>query len=127
MLTKNEQGNSLIEILVSIAILGIVFILFSGAFSTNLKPLYESGNRTRALHEAQDDLSQNIIKNNGEETIAINIDFETENGEEIPEVFEEPIEVSVINEEANYMGANNEMKQVNLIYFTPETGDNDDD
>lgn len=53
-LTTNNQGFTLVELIISIAIIAILLIAGAGILSTTLVIIGDEGNDTKALYQAQD-------------------------------------------------------------------------
>lgn len=79
---KNNKGFTLIEIIVSIAIIGIIAIPIFGIFGTGLKNIVNAGNRTENVYIEQElidteinmDYSE-INKDNSDEEEELDIKF----------------------------------------------------
>src|SRR5690554_6222932 len=56
---KNNKGLTLIEIIVSLAIIGILAVMFLSVFGTSFLSIVRAGVRTRAVGEAADDFNNN--------------------------------------------------------------------
>jgi Tfp pilus assembly protein PilE len=54
MKTKSKIGLTLVEIIVAIAILGIIFIAFQDIFYNGYRAIFSSGQRTQAMMELQE-------------------------------------------------------------------------
>lgn len=50
----NQKGLTLVEVIVSLAIIGIIAVVFLSAFDMGLVRIVHSGNRTQAIDEARD-------------------------------------------------------------------------
>lgn len=51
---KSRNGLTLIEVIVTIAIIGIISIPLSNAFNTGLKNIVRAGDRTEAMYDLQE-------------------------------------------------------------------------
>lgn len=58
---RKSEGFTLIEIVVSIAILSIIIIAFSGMFVSGIKIITKSGNRSNGDYEAQKVMESKIL------------------------------------------------------------------
>lgn len=54
----NKFGFTLVEIIISIVIIGIIAILLVPLFSNNILRIYNSGQKSEALYTAQQDIEQ---------------------------------------------------------------------
>lgn len=59
---KNKKGFTLVEVIVAIAVLGIIAIAMLPIFSTSIKSISRSGQRTNNIRELQDDMVDNMRK-----------------------------------------------------------------
>ena len=50
---KNNQGMTLLEVIIAVAILGIIAAVFLNSFSTGFINIFNMGNRTKAMLQAQ--------------------------------------------------------------------------
>lgn len=57
---SNEKGFTLIEIIISLAILGMIVISFTTAFTSSFSGIFSSGKKSQALHEAQTKIDRKI-------------------------------------------------------------------
>lgn len=54
MKTKSKKGMTLIEVIIAIAILGIIAVSLLGAFLQGFSTIFSMGNKTRAMSTAQE-------------------------------------------------------------------------
>lgn len=73
----NRQGLTLIEIIVSIAILGIIVLLFTVVLSSGYIGIIKSGDKAEASYESQKELSEKILQlNDFSGTKSLNLNFD---------------------------------------------------
>lgn len=60
---KGMKGLTLVEILVALAIIGILFVAFSGVFVNGLTGIYKAGDRNEADYVAQKAIENRISGN----------------------------------------------------------------
>ena len=73
MKDKYKNGFTLIEIILSIAILGIVAIFAVTIFGSSLKNISRSGKRTKEVFELESKINEKISEADGEDIIEVNI------------------------------------------------------
>lgn len=72
---KNRKGVTLIEIIIAVAILGIIAAAFLMMFSNGLSTIYFAGNKSRATFSAQSDVDNKILNSSDVNTDTIYVDF----------------------------------------------------
>lgn len=71
---NNEKGVTLIELIISIAIMGIILISFLGVFSSSFKSIISAGNKSEAVFMSHEEVASVI---SGEETDENNTKYTT--------------------------------------------------
>jgi len=56
---NNQKGFTLVEVIVSLALIGIISVVFLSAFNMSLTKIVRSGNRSQAVIDARDDFFNN--------------------------------------------------------------------
>ncbi|MGI6426672.1 MAG: prepilin-type N-terminal cleavage/methylation domain-containing protein [Natronincolaceae bacterium] len=71
---KNKKGFTLMEVILSIAIFGIIAIFVVTIFSSGLKNIYRSGKRTEEVFELESKINEEILnEDNGDVLIKVDI------------------------------------------------------
>lgn len=75
---KNRRGLTLVEVMVSVALIGMVAMIFLNIFTTSNKNIYNSSNKTKEIYELQKAIDEKIINASGEidGVTAVNQDVE---------------------------------------------------
>ena len=72
----NSKGLTLIELIVSIAILGIVIVAFLTMFTSAFNGIVQSGHRADAAYSSQQEMTSKLIdKDSIDESLSITYDF----------------------------------------------------
>lgn len=74
---KNKRGFTLIEVILSIAILGMIAIFVVTIFGSSLKNISGSGKRTEKVFELESKINEEMLNKDGEEEML------NEDGEDI--------------------------------------------
>lgn len=90
---KNRKGLTLVEIILSMALLGIIVIVFLTVFNTGNKNIIKAGNRTKDVLKTQSEIDEKIKNHNNEGKDTIIID--------IPGIGEKEVKGSILVEEVN--------------------------
>lgn len=62
LIKQNQNGLTLIEVIVSLAILGIMIVAYLTVFTSGFTGIMRAGHRTEAAYGAQQDMTQKIMK-----------------------------------------------------------------
>jgi prepilin-type N-terminal cleavage/methylation domain-containing protein len=85
MMHLERKGFTLIEVVVSIGIVGMLAAILLTVLSGNMKNIFSSGEKTRYIFQAQENIEK-AIKNNGEdsnqEEYTLKLEFHDDNGED---------------------------------------------
>ncbi|RQD68396.1 MAG: type II secretion system protein [Tindallia sp. MSAO_Bac2] len=76
--SKKTTGLTLIELIISMAILGIVMVSFLTVFTSGFVAIMRSGHRADAAYDSQRIMTENIINHDGIETSNHNIEYNFE-------------------------------------------------
>ncbi|QZY56983.1 type IV pilus modification PilV family protein [Crassaminicella profunda] len=57
---SDKKGFTLIEIIISLAILGIIVVSFTTTFTSSFSGIFSSGKKSQALHQAQIQMDRKI-------------------------------------------------------------------
>jgi len=108
---KKQEGFTLVEIIVALAILVIVVFSFTTLYSTTFSGIFRAGDKSKALFEAQDQMDTSISKGFPDvtEDSKLTIDFD-----------KVTVEVEGKVKNLYYMDENEE-HTVELFYFLPDT------
>ena len=71
----NHSGMTLIEIIVALAIVGIIAVGFLPMFSNGIKFLVNNGNQIKGMYTSQNTIEQKISQNINTEAVTMNIVF----------------------------------------------------
>lgn len=71
----NNKGMTLVEIIVSLAIIAIIFIVFLNVFGSSMVGIINAGNKSRAGFMAQDTLENAIATNPGTGTDTVSVEL----------------------------------------------------
>lgn len=108
---KNE-GFTLVEIILAIAIFSIIAVVFSGSFFSSFDSVEESKTQTKNLYESQSNLEKKIAeitnKNKGKDEITIKFDDK--------DIENKTVSGYIIKD-----------KTTNVITFIPNNNNNDKD
>ena len=95
---KNDKGMTLIEIIVSLAILGIIVVSLSTVLSTGYIGIIKSGDKAEAAYKSQGEMTTKIQAEVSLRTQHLNINFS--GGFSLP-----PIVVEIIESEEEINGS----------------------
>jgi len=84
MKNKNNNGFTLIEIMLAVAVLSIIVVSFSGAFSSGFRSIQQSRNEITNLNESQSDLEEKIATEAFDRAKTLNLDFNNQQSIEVP-------------------------------------------
>ncbi len=73
---KKRNGMTLIELIISLAILSLILISFLSMFTTGVLTVYRAGNKAEAYAKAQEDLEERIARGEAIETNDLSITFD---------------------------------------------------
>ena len=108
MIKKSKKGMTLIEIIISIAILGILAVSFLTLFGIGFSGIAGAGNRSRAQYDVQTKIEEELSSSSTGGTDKISIKFS--------DVATDKIEVQgKIKTENTILNG----KQVNITFFMP--------
>lgn len=71
----NRSGMTLVEVIVSIAILGILAVAFLPAFSTGIRFIISNGDRIKEMYSDQDSIERRIAQGATSDTATMTIVF----------------------------------------------------
>ena len=109
---ENNKGFTLIELIISIAILGLVAVTFLSIFNMGLINIKKAGDRTSAVEVAEKNLYNNDLDNVPEE---FNVTVTLPNSNNKPKI--EVIVKGKIYESKEYIGYSNDY--VDIIRYVP--------
>lgn len=108
---KKQEGFTIVEIIVAIAIFVIIVFAFTTLYSTTFSGIFWAGDKSRALFDAQDEMDTSISQGFPDETdistLTINFDQIT-------------VEVEGKGKNLYYVDEDEE-HEIELFYFLPET------
>jgi len=74
-LVKNDKGFTLIEVIISITILGLIMLGFLGMYTNGHRWVFDAGKRSQNIQEDRKTLEEEMILNtSGGESITIEFD-----------------------------------------------------
>ena len=74
---KSKKGMTLVEIIVAMAILGIIAISFLAVFTSSFKFIYTAGRKSVAVNQAEQSVETNIANGTALTANSITLDFGT--------------------------------------------------
>lgn len=97
---RKRNGLTLIEIIISVAILGILVVVFLNIFGMSNKNIFETNNETQILYEIQEQIDLKIEKIEGKNSFETY--FESEN-EVIIEIKNVDAEITIENNDVEIL------------------------
>jgi prepilin-type N-terminal cleavage/methylation domain-containing protein len=107
MKLNNQKGLTLLEIILSMAILGILAISFLTMFSSGFKSIIKAGNKSVAAYDAQQSMTNKIIQADdldSDEYIEETITFDFNGGPTID------LDIRLLDVSEDYKGSSSNMK-----------------
>lgn len=106
---KQRKGLTLIEVIITIAIISIMALVVLGVFNTGIRSIFKSGDRTDKVFEVKKEIDQKIIDNenntSGSDEVTVNI----------PGIGDKIIKGTIIT--------NTEYDDLNITTFVPNKAD----
>ncbi|QEK12128.1 type II secretion system protein [Crassaminicella thermophila] len=112
---RNKKGVTLVEIIVSIAILGIILTSITTLFSSTFTGVFSAGKKSKAIHKAQMEMEQYIATSI--QTSNIKVKNISTSNYKIVFSGNPPIKISMRGKEIQYHNENND---VSLTLFVPD-------
>lgn len=81
---KNNNGFTLVEIMLAVAVLSIIVVSFSGAFSSGFRSIQQSRNEITNLNESQSELEEKIATEAFDRAQTLNLHFNNQESIEVP-------------------------------------------
>jgi len=112
-IVKNKAGFTLVEIIVSVAILSIIIFAFSILFTTSFSGIFSAGRKSEALFKVQEEMDKKIAE-------GLSNNFDSSNPDQLTIEFDYrtvTVEGEIKEEQISY---DNEERLVDLFYFMPD-------
>lgn len=112
-LMKNKAGFTLVEVIVSVAILSIIIFAFSILFTTSFTGIFNAGRKSEALFKVQEEMDKRIAE-------GLSNDFDSSNPDQLTIQFDHrtvTVDGEIKEEQVSY---DNNEKLVDLYYFMPD-------
>lgn len=77
LIKNNQEGLTLIEVIISLAILGIMIVAYLTVFTSGFTGIMRAGHRAEAAYDAQQEQTQKIMESStfvGNDDITLNFD-----------------------------------------------------
>lgn len=109
---KKRKALTLLEVVISMALVGVIAVVFLTIFSTGNKNIFRSGKRTETILKIQSDIDEKInnLDDPGDKPIRVTI-----SSKNLEETIEQTIKGKMITEELE----NPEFKDLKIITFVP--------
>lgn len=128
MKNKNDnKGFTLIEIMLAVAVLSIIVVSFSGAFSSGFRSIQQSRKEITNLNESQSELEEKIASEAFDRAQTLNLHFNNQESIEVPGAIVEKNEVRTFLPDVPVITSVNITPNGHIYGLEPEQWDADNE